>query len=48
LYFFGPSATKLFSLILITGMAVGTYSSIFVASPLLILAEGWQKKHSDK
>lgn len=48
LYFFGPSATKLFSLILITGMAVGTYSSIFVASPLLILAESFQRKNSNK
>jgi preprotein translocase subunit SecF len=35
LYFFGPSTTKYFTLTLIVGMVVGTYSSIFVASPLL-------------
>ncbi len=40
LYFFGPSTTKFFSLTLITGMIVGTYSSIFVASPLLTV---WNK-----
>lgn len=35
LYFFGPVSTKFFALTLIVGMIVGTYSSIFVASPLL-------------
>ncbi|MDB5259776.1 MAG: protein-export rane protein SecF, preprotein translocase subunit SecF [Candidatus Nomurabacteria bacterium] len=35
LYFFGPVTTKYFTLTLIIGMVVGTYSSIFVASPLL-------------
>jgi preprotein translocase subunit SecF len=41
LYFFGPSMTKYFTLTLIVGMIVGTYSSIFVASPLLTV---WNKK----
>lgn len=40
LYFFGPVTTKFFALTLITGMIVGTYSSIFVASPLLTV---WNK-----
>ncbi|MEZ0209037.1 MAG: protein translocase subunit SecF [Candidatus Paceibacterota bacterium] len=35
LYFFGPVTTKFFALTLTVGMVVGTYSSIFVASPLL-------------
>lgn len=35
LYFMGPTSTKFFSLTLIAGMVVGTYSSIFVASPML-------------
>ena len=35
LFFFGPVITKWFTLTLIVGMVVGTYSSIFVASPLL-------------
>lgn len=40
LYIFGPSTTKYFTLTLIVGMIVGTYSSIFVASPLLTV---WNK-----
>lgn len=40
LYLFGPSTTKYFTLTLIVGMIVGTYSSIFVASPLLTV---WNK-----
>ncbi len=35
LYFIGPESTKFFALTLTVGMIVGTYSSIFVASPLL-------------
>jgi preprotein translocase subunit SecF len=38
LVFFGPVSTKYFALTLTIGMFVGTYSSIFVASPLLIYA----------
>lgn len=37
LLFFGPPALKYFVLILLVGVTVGTYSSIFIASPLLIL-----------
>ncbi len=36
LYIFGSSATKDFSLLLLVGVIIGTYSSIFVASPLLV------------
>lgn len=36
LYFVGPVATQTFALALIAGMVVGTYSSIFLASPLLL------------
>ncbi len=44
LYFLGPETTKNFSLVLVVGMIVGTYSSIFVASPLLTLVEKYQSK----
>ncbi|MCW5200591.1 protein translocase subunit SecD, partial [Desulfobulbus sp. F4] len=37
LYFFGGAVIHDFSLALLLGMVVGTYSSIFVASPLLTL-----------
>lgn len=41
LYIFGGSATAHFSLALIIGIAVGTYSSIFIGSPLLVTLEKW-------
>ena len=44
LFFFGPSSTRYFSLMLTVGMFFGTYSSIFLASPLLVLVEEWQTK----
>ena len=44
LFFFGPSSTKHFALMLATGMFFGTYSSIFLASPLLVLTAEMQEK----
>ena len=44
LYFFGPASTKDFSMILWIGIFVGTYSSVFIASPLLVVIEKWQKR----
>jgi len=41
LYFFGGSAIHDFTFALVIGITVGTYSSIFVASPILTL---WPKK----
>ncbi|MEO5645875.1 MAG: protein translocase subunit SecF [Candidatus Paceibacterota bacterium] len=41
---FGPSTTRLFAITLAIGMFFGTYSSIFLASPLLVVMEGSQKK----
>jgi preprotein translocase subunit SecF len=43
LVFFGPESTKYFALMLTAGMFFGTYSSIFLASPLLVLVEETQK-----
>jgi preprotein translocase subunit SecF len=44
LFFFGPVTTKYFALMLATGMFFGTYSSIFLASPLLVWVEELQSK----
>ncbi len=44
LFFFGPSSTKYFALMLTAGMFFGTYSSIFLASPILVWVEEIQKK----
>lgn len=48
LFFFGPVSTKYFALMLTAGMFFGTYSSIFLASPLLVLTEEWQNKKANK
>ncbi len=44
LYFFGPDLTQNFVLTLIIGIIAGTYSSIFIASPLLVTLEKMQKQ----
>jgi preprotein translocase subunit SecF len=44
LFFLGPVSTKDFSLTLIVGMIAGTYSSIFLAAPLLVVWNNWQSK----
>ncbi len=44
IYLFGGSSLREFTLTLIIGLAVGTYSSIFIASPLLVSFEKWQRK----
>ncbi len=48
LVFFGPSSTKLFAITLTVGMVFGTYSSIFFASPVLVMIKGWQDKSRKK
>jgi len=42
IFFFGGESIKYFSLALILGIFFGSYSSIFVATPLLVL---WNKRH---
>lgn len=45
LFLFGPESTKDFSLLLLIGIIVGTYSSVFIASPLLVSVEKYQKRN---
>lgn len=45
LYFFGGDTTKDFVLAMLIGIAAGTYSSIFIASPLLVL---WRQMEDRK
>lgn len=42
LFFLGGESTRYFSLALIVGTVVGVYSSIFIASPLLVTWQKWQ------
>ncbi|MBI5126404.1 MAG: protein translocase subunit SecF [Candidatus Taylorbacteria bacterium] len=44
LYVFGGEGTHHFSLALIIGIAAGTYSSIFIGSPLLVTLQKWQDR----
>jgi len=44
LFFLGPVATQDFALTLIIGVLAGTYSSIAVATPLLVTVAKWQNK----
>jgi preprotein translocase subunit SecF len=49
LYVFGSSVTQTFTLSLMVGIVAGAYSSIFIASPLLVLYQEWlEKKHIKK
>lgn len=42
LYFVGPESTRDFSLTLLIGIIAGTYSSVFVATPLLVAWADWR------
>jgi len=44
LYFVGGEATRNFAFVLLVGIVAGTYSSVFIASPLLVTLEKLQKK----
>jgi len=44
LYFLGGSLTQTFALILMAGVIAGTYSSLLIASPLLVAYAEWQEK----
>jgi preprotein translocase subunit SecF len=49
LFLIGPESTKDFALTLTIGMVAGTYSSIFLASPLLVLiSEYWKTPVEEK
>jgi len=48
LYFLGPISTQNFALTLIVGMVAGTYSSIFLASPLLVVWSKWSSARPGK
>lgn len=48
LLIFGPASVKYFSLTLLVGVTFGTYSSIFLASPLLVSWLKWQEKRKQR
>jgi len=46
LYFLGGASTKLFALAILVGVFFGTYSSIFIASFLLVSWHKWGLKRA--
>jgi len=46
IFFFGGATLKYFALALILGIICGTYSSMFLASPILVSWLGWRKRRS--
>ena len=44
IFFFGGESTQPFAFALMVGIAVGTYSSLFIASPALVAWELWGKR----
>jgi preprotein translocase subunit SecF len=44
LFIFGGEATRMFSLALLIGITVGTYSSVFLGSPLLVTVQKYQDR----
>ena len=47
IFFFGPVSTKMFILAILIGTIAGTYSSIFFASPLLIVTEKLSRRSQE-
>ncbi|HQR46636.1 MAG TPA: protein translocase subunit SecF [Thermoanaerobaculia bacterium] len=48
LFFLGGEVLRPFSFVMLVGIIIGTYSSIFIAAPLVIVWEEWKAKRSPK
>jgi preprotein translocase subunit SecF len=48
LYIFGPETIRNFTLVLLVGIFIGTYSSIFIGSTLLVTINNWKSKNALK
>ena len=46
LFLFGGEVLHGFSLALVIGIIIGTYSSIFIAAPMLVAYQQWRGKKS--
>lgn len=44
LYFIGPETVRNFALVMLVGIFIGTYSSIFIGSTLLVTINNWKSK----
>ena len=48
LYFFGPQSTQNLAIVMFLGMLFGAYSSIFLASPLLVVWNDYKIRKAQK
>ncbi|HSB35854.1 MAG TPA: protein translocase subunit SecF [Thermoanaerobaculia bacterium] len=48
LFFLGGEVLRPFSFVMLAGIIIGTYSSIFIAAPLVIVWEEWKQKRAAK
>ncbi len=48
LFMYGPESTSYFALTLLVGIIAGTYSSIFLATPMLVAVEKWSGRQKKK
>lgn len=46
LFFLGGEVLRPFSFVMLAGIIIGTYSSIFIAAPLVIVWEEWKQKRA--
>jgi preprotein translocase subunit SecF len=46
LYIFGGEVLRNFSLALVIGIMIGTYSSIAIAAPMLVAYQDWRSKRA--
>ena len=47
IFFFGGESIRDFTLAMIIGVSVGTYTSIFIASPLLVIWDNWTRRQAE-
>jgi preprotein translocase subunit SecF len=47
LYIFADGVIRDIAFTLGVGIVIGTYSSIYIASPLLIMTDRWEKKRAE-
>jgi preprotein translocase subunit SecF len=48
LFFMGGEVLRPFSFVMIAGIIIGTYSSIFIAAPLVVVWEEWKQKRATR
>jgi preprotein translocase subunit SecF len=46
LFFLGGEVLRPFAFVLLTGIVIGTYSTLFVAAPMVVAWEGWRAKRA--